>query len=525
MNGTREMLARIDAFAQEHGERICGFVTDAGIQWMELDRKWPRSRMTPKTESDTRAVLEYADPGRNPAETETMLAAEAREKKVLWDTPRLTVFDTTPERIRQIMNLHDRLRWIPPTLTANDLIDSDSEILADGKRRFFKLSPEAGISLNRDSKRAWCPVALFRGADFGDCKPNGAGVLATDGTRWAVITAAHNLGVPSEPGIGLQQEAVFAGISERPRPAPADRVRKNSHAGDTEVTKTEMTVMRTIEHVFLDPGPCLGLLDIGIATVNADLAEGICRKYGREPFDLRKAAEWTTEAPVLGVKYMIGMPQDRENTEPEGGCMEAHGPRQGAKLYRRPTGFQYLGLSVNGPNELEIAGIESRNWSGFSGGPVWVYELDDKETAVAETSSALHKTDWRPPKLGAIMFHHKANVHDKNGQRPRGWRDEIYALHVNGAALALIGAMFRHETNDAEMTQPIPAPLTTADCLKADDEWLAAVQDCRRKSTAGLNNGDQTEPHRSTTRKSQSQSATTTGDRETILGGPSADLH
>lgn len=465
-------LEALDTLAADRNERIFGFVLPTGIEWRRRSRADKRSPVERIAPEDVPGMFETAGAD---AAAEAAITAAAREKSIAWDTPSLTVFETTPERAAEIADIQNRRRWEPDRFTIDDLYDGDNERIAeDAGRTIFRLSREAKAKLVEHAQRAWCPVALRRGPSIEESRPHGCGVLATDGSTWAVITAAHALGTPANQSADLDDEPIWAAVSGTPKP--------KERGGPDEKQKVETTLIRTLEHVFLDPRTMRGRLDIGIARVDAARAEEACQKYGREPLDLRKAREWTIEDPVLGVKYVVGMPMDRQREGIGAGCMEATGPREGVKIYRPGGHFHYLSLGANGPEEHEATGNGNRSWRGFSGGPVWAYNLEGEERRIAGSGTeALSKTDWSPPKLAGIMFFQAENACETNNQKDSGWRDEIYALHINGAALELIQTMFAHDGDDNNTLQPVGATLAPDRLRAANEEWAAVLTAQRNK--------------------------------------------
>ena len=464
-----EMLKNLDARARERNERVFGLAVAGRMEWHRRSRASARSPMTRIDRNEILATLEASDEGLNGGEVEDRIAAHAAAEGIAWDSPWLTVFETTRERAREITEIHNRRRWEPDVFTIDDLWDSE-RMVKTAKRTEYRLAAEAKARLLEHAQQAWCPVGLRRGPSIERSEPHGCGVLATDGTKWAVITAAHVLGTPATPDADLADEPIWASVTDSPRPSGATNRSEENKTG-------EATLIRTLEHTFLDPRTMRGRLDVGIARVDADRAGEACKRHAREPLDLRRSEEWTIDDPIVGVKYVVGMPMDRQNEGRGAGLMEAAGPREGTKVYRPGGQFHYISLGANGPNEGNDREGKRRSWQGYSGGPIWAYELRGEERRIAGSGTeARSKTDWKAPKLAGIMFFQAGDAYKTNGQKPRGWRDEIYALHVNGAALELIRTMFDHEADDGNALQPIGCKLTTADLATANERWREALR-------------------------------------------------
>lgn len=465
MTGESAQYKRLEAWAREHGCRLFGFVLpDNRIDWRLRSRKNRNGPMRPLENAEVHDALTTAEPDLSRTETAARIAVDARANSIAWDSPHLTIFETSEERVEQIQaSTEDKPlsaeRWPEPKpFVIDELVDKQPT-------QTSKRVTEAALNAAQGAaSNAWCPVALHRGRTAPEgC---GSGVLIKHKDRWGVLTAAHVLALTANPEENLEDEPILTMISNRP-----GMIRK----GTTK--RGDATMINAYQRTFIEPGVDHGRLDIGIAHVHPDVAAEACEHHGRRPLDLDDVKEWTTAEPLKGLQIEIGAPADRRRVHPR--FVETGGVHGAVKLYRSSgrDPFQYIALCVNGPEEPGCD--QDRDYHGFSGAPIWQVRPKPGMMDLLTDESGRPSIDaFETPKLVGIIFYQKFNAHRENKQKYRGLRDEIWALHIDGRAIRLIEALLASEDAD---NNPVNA-LTRREMDDAERRWQAAqaAKDDRR---------------------------------------------
>lgn len=457
MTGGSVQYRRLEAWAQERRCRLFGFVLpDNKIDWRRRSRENQKGPMRPLENAEVHDALTTVEPGRSRTETVARIVADVRANSIAWDSPHLTIFETSEERVEQIQaSTEDKPlsteRWPEPKPFGNyDLVDRQP---TETSKRVTKAALNAAQAA---ASNAWCPVALHHGRTAPEgC---GSGVLIKHKDRWGVLTAAHVLASTANPGERLGDEPILAMISDRPGMVRMGTTKRN-----------EATMISAYQRTFIEPGVDHGRLDIGIAHVHPEAAAKVCEDYRRRPLDLDDAEEWTTAEPLRGLLIETGAPADRWREYPR--FFETGGAHGADKLYRSSgrNPFQYIALCVNGPEEPGCD--QNRDYHGYSGAPIWQVRPKPGMMGLLTDESGRPSIDaFETPKLVGIIFYQKVDAYKENKQKYRGLRDEIWALHIDGRAIRLIEALLANEGAD---NNPVNA-LTRREMDDAERRWRAA---------------------------------------------------
>lgn len=466
----RDEMQRLDAWSRARNWRLFGFATEQGLHWRRRSREHARTPMVPveRAELDDAFSASFPD---SPDALDTdgvnrSIARAADEATILWDSPWLVVFATTADRMRQLeatapgaepqrplawrrgrnarmpagplssgVEPQRPLDWWRKPFSIHDLtMSATSSVEARREHRLGANAIKAAVRwiLTRPTS---CPTPLRRGGEDGPGgKAAGSGLLITDGEHYGVLTAGHVLD-PAANGAPTH-EPIWAVIMRPPRPAEAE--------GDKG--RAPAIALRASQLTVLTPKDNHGRTDVGIAHLRADDVRETCAEFNLEPLNVADADERIASDPLAGIHVAIGAPEDRQMVDGRGRPFTETACVPPCRSYRA-GGMAYIGYGANGRDEIGVN--RNRNWSGFSGAPVWSLEpcpgaLDKLSRDRADVSF----DDFQNARPVAMLCYQNAGPWGEGLGPPEGFAHEVYAHRIDARFLRIAGRLLSFEDRD-----------------------------------------------------------------------------